>query len=561
MRKILSLTVVAAITALSSCSVKEAIPQNVEDDAITETATVTETAISAPSFTAEISDVMTKTTLSEGSSAGLKKVSWSASDKLCVAFSTENSQSEAGYFLGTYSVAPNGDDPSTAQLCAESSTYSKNSDSPQSVVAIYPESASILHIQDVMSNLAERHESRSDSEFASDILDNVKMIGLPSTQTYDGESIGFAPMIGLANGDSTLEFYNLCALLAIKVPYSQMATVSSITVTADKYIAGIAYPQVSDTGEPSLTMESTAEKAQTLGFPLSKSVKLDCSADGNGTSIPEGGSLTFYVAIPAGEYGSLRFDVRDASSGSRMETKDGATIRVERNKIYNINFSGHPFVEIGGKVWAKINVGATTVAGSYETCYGDYFAWGETSPRYTGITFTSKSQATIDGWVTAHPDGYVSTDYPSYTGTTLDAEHDAATANWHGSWHTPSHQDFIDLLAACSDGTDASALESSTVAAGIYWVRSTQTYLPEFTGAAGFLFVAKEDPAKMLFFPAAGFVAVEGYYNNGESGPTYGSYYSSTKASDHYAYSMFFQNRSTPNNPTVNMSYADHYLF
>ena len=32
---------------------------------------------------------------------------------------------------------------------------------------------------------------------------------------------------------------------------------------------------------------------------------------------------------------------------------------------------GHDYVEIGGKKWATMNVGATTVAGSPETAYGD----------------------------------------------------------------------------------------------------------------------------------------------------------------------------------------------
>ena len=44
---------------------------------------------------------------------------------------------------------------------------------------------------------------------------------------------------------------------------------------------------------------------------------------------------------------------------------------------------GHDYVEIGGKKWATMNVGATTVAGSPETAYGDYYAWGETVTYYT----------------------------------------------------------------------------------------------------------------------------------------------------------------------------------
>lgn len=34
----------------------------------------------------------------------------------------------------------------------------------------------------------------------------------------------------------------------------------------------------------------------------------------------------------------------------------------------------HDYVEIGGKKWATMNVGASTVSDSPETAYGDYYA-------------------------------------------------------------------------------------------------------------------------------------------------------------------------------------------
>lgn len=51
---------------------------------------------------------------------------------------------------------------------------------------------------------------------------------------------------------------------------------------------------------------------------------------------------------------------------------------------------GHDYVEIGGKKWATMNVGATTVAGSPETAYGDYYAWGETVTYYTKVDFNNE---------------------------------------------------------------------------------------------------------------------------------------------------------------------------
>lgn len=56
---------------------------------------------------------------------------------------------------------------------------------------------------------------------------------------------------------------------------------------------------------------------------------------------------------------------------------------------------GHDYVEIGGKKWATMNVGATTVAGSPETAYGDYYTWGETVTYYTKVDFNKTPETSI----------------------------------------------------------------------------------------------------------------------------------------------------------------------
>lgn len=44
--------------------------------------------------------------------------------------------------------------------------------------------------------------------------------------------------------------------------------------------------------------------------------------------------------------------------------------------------NGHEYVKIAGIKWATMNVGATTVAESWDTSYGDFYAWGETTTYY-----------------------------------------------------------------------------------------------------------------------------------------------------------------------------------
>ena len=188
-----------------------------------------------------------------------------------------------------------------------------------------------------------------------------------------------------------------------------------------------------------------------------------------------------------------------------------------------------------------MNVGATTVAGSYKTCYGDYFAWGEATPRYASITRTSASDASFT-WKSDYSSGYSSSKYPSYTDNTLDAEHDAATANWGGSWRTPTLAEFNALMKACSSSDNNKQtpveLTGTIVSGGIYWLSSTQAIEPFYTGSAGLLFVSASDISKRIFFPAAGNV-----YNktlNGERG----IYWSSTYYNTPSAYSLWFYSSS-----------------
>ena len=47
--------------------------------------------------------------------------------------------------------------------------------------------------------------------------------------------------------------------------------------------------------------------------------------------------------------------------------------------------NGHEYVKIAGRKWATMNVGATTVADSWETSYGDFYAWGDTTTYYKSV--------------------------------------------------------------------------------------------------------------------------------------------------------------------------------
>ena len=93
----------------------------------------------------------------------------------------------------------------------------------------------------------------------------------------------------------------------------------------------------------------------------------------------------------------------------------------DENNLYN----GHEYVDLGLSVkWATCNVGATK-----PEALGDYFAWGETSPKnsYTESNYTYSNN-------------------PS----TLPLNKDAASVNMGGKWRMPTKKECQELLEKCS---------------------------------------------------------------------------------------------------------------
>jgi hypothetical protein len=138
--------------------------------------------------------------------------------------------------------------------------------------------------------------------------------------------------------------------------------------------------------------------------------------------------------------------------------------------------------------------------------YGDYFAWGETSPKDH-----------YDWYNYQHSNGYSLTKYCNnsengYNGfvdnmTALLTEDDAATANWGSNWRMPSLEEWLELV----DNT-------------------TQTWIP----GSGCVFQAPN--GNSLFLPAAGYYEGTDFFNEG----TYGQYWSSSLYSDYAFISYYF---------------------
>lgn len=134
----------------------------------------------------------------------------------------------------------------------------------------------------------------------------------------------------------------------------------------------------------------------------------------------------------------------------------------------------HQYVDLGlpsGLKWATCNVGATTPEG-----YGDYFAWGETSPKttYNGITYFDTKN-----------DGTSFIKYNNNGGkTTLDPEDDAAHVNWGGNWRMPTKAEQDELLNTANCTWTWKSNYNSTGVAG-YIVTSTRNSNSIFLPASG----------------------------------------------------------------------------
>lgn len=176
------------------------------------------------------------------------------------------------------------------------------------------------------------------------------------------------------------------------------------------------------------------------------------------------------------------------------QTDTSANAPKEEAKQANSNLTGsindHEWVDLGlpsGIKWATCNVGASSPSE-----YGNYFAWGETSPKaeYTAANslISDRSHTELESAGIINSSG------------TLTSSYDAATANWGSPWRMPTKAEFEELEKECN------------------WTWTTDN------GTNGYIVTGPN--GKTIFLPAAGNRLDTSYYA-GEFG-----YYWSASAGD-----------------------------
>ena len=174
----------------------------------------------------------------------------------------------------------------------------------------------------------------------------------------------------------------------------------------------------------------------------------------------------------------------------------------------NCNVTTGEWVDLGlpsGLLWASHNVGASSPEG-----YGNYYAWGETSPK------------SVYGWSTyAYGSDYDElTKYCNNSSyglngftdnlTVLQSGDDAATANMGGGARMPTDEEWSELLSNTSS----------------CWGRYNGVYGRCFTGTNG----------SSLFLPAAGYR----YGSELDHAGSFGDYWSSSLGTDTPDYARYF---------------------
>lgn len=170
--------------------------------------------------------------------------------------------------------------------------------------------------------------------------------------------------------------------------------------------------------------------------------------------------------------------------------------------------NGYGYVDIGLSVkWATCNIGSTTPEG-----YGDYYAWGEKTPKnqydWTTYLYCNPTDTMLTKYCVELKHGYVD------NRVTLESRDDIAT-QLGGKWRMPTDEEWTELRTQCT----------------WYWLNKNNINGYKIVGKNG----------NSIFLPAAGYKFSNLTYDEG----TDGSYWSASLYTDLslYAHSILFNSK------------------
>ena len=179
-------------------------------------------------------------------------------------------------------------------------------------------------------------------------------------------------------------------------------------------------------------------------------VRGDCNQDGN-VSIADVTSLIDYLLSE--DASLINLDAADTNKDGNISISDISSLL-----DYLLAGSwpdepvtppeGHTYVDLGlpsGTLWATCNVGA-----SRPEEYGDYFAWGEITPKNEGF-YSWSNYKWCEGSYKKLTKYCTNSSYGRFDNKSiLEPEDDAAYMNWGPSWRMPTYDQTDELKDWCT---------------------------------------------------------------------------------------------------------------
>ena len=328
---------------------------------------------------------------------------------------------------------------------------------------------------------------------------NTVSLTLPEVQTFTAAGTfgnGANPMLCTFTDPESLNFTSLCGVLGVSL------TGDNVDITGIEIVSNNANEKLNGLFEADCTA-AQPQLEPAAGNSGTNRVMLNCNATLTSTAAQE-----FYVVLPVGTLAN-GFTMNVYNGGTEpffSKTTQSTALVVDWNMVKTmatLEVIEHAYVDLGlpsGLLWATCNVGAHAPEE-----YGDYFAWGETTPKdiYNWGTYQycmGSSSSTMTKYCNNSEYGY-----NGFTDdlTTLEPSDDAATANWGGGWRMPTKAEFEEL-----------------------YNNTTMTWTTQ-NSVNGRLFTASN--GNSLFLPAAGYRYYSSLYDAG----SYGFYWSSSLSTDY----------------------------
>ena len=343
-------------------------------------------------------------------------------------------------------------------------------------VAVYPETAMI------------------DGNTVSLNIDAVQ-----SLAEADSFGNGANPMLGTFTDPESLTFTSLCGVLGLSL------TGDDVAITGIEIVSRTATDKLNGAFEADCTATNLVLTPATGNSGTNREM-LTCTTTLTATA------KSFYIVLPVGTLSDgFTMNVYNGGTEPIFSTGTDNDISIVLNEINMMPTmevtipAEHEYVDLGlpsGLLWATCNVGADTPEG-----YGDYFAWGETTPKdYYGWS-TYQHCMGSDYTLTKYCQD-PSYGYDGFTDilTTLEPSDDAATANWGDGWRMPTQPEFQELL------------------------HNTTRIWTTQNGVNGRLFTAAN--GNSIFLPAAGYRNESSLVDAGSGG----IYWSNSLYTDRYAW-------------------------